>query len=305
MYTGSGERTGIIVVAKVFDQQGCIAYNCRDDSEARCLPGTLEALRAEGVQIVIVTGPWMYPEYAPYHYIEDIYEFITKVYALNREGTMFSLADSSTPICVGHVADFSNVKPVNLFIEKSTLDTLSYCSELGQSLKQISLSKTPFDLILKDINKYRARYTDCVAQDNLVGARFKSDDSIRLKYLKTLKTGGGFKQCFNDVLGFRLRFDTYPTDFPEYFRVVDLRNGKRVDDGYRAIHLYYQRDNRAYPIEIQLWCGEDYQFNTWSHQYVYKYINPSVGQQLYSEYAAHLIRTQEEFLTRLKELDQK
>ena len=25
---------------------------------------------------------------------------------------------------------------------------------------------------------------------------------------------------------------------------------KVIDDGYRAIHLYYQRDNKAYPIEI-------------------------------------------------------
>lgn len=39
---------------------------------------------------------------------------------------------------------------------------------------------------------------------------------------------------------------------------MDLRNGKMIDDGYRAIHLYYQRDNLAYPIEIQLWCEDDY-----------------------------------------------
>ena len=76
------------------------------------------------------------------------------------------------------------------------------------------------------------------------------------KYEKTLTNHGGFKQCFNDVLGFRLRFDEYPNDFPDYFRVVDLRNGKQVDDGYRAIHLYYQRDSLAYPIEVQLWCGK-------------------------------------------------
>jgi len=49
------------------------------------------------------------------------------------------------------------------------------------------------------------------------------------KYEKTLANHGGFKQCFNDVLGFRLRFDKYPNDFPDYFRVVDLRNGKQVD----------------------------------------------------------------------------
>lgn len=46
--------------------------------------------------------------------------------------------------------------------------------------------------------------------------------------------------------------DFHPVSFPDYFRVVDLRNGKQVDDGYRAIHLYYQRDSLAYPIEVQL-----------------------------------------------------
>ena len=103
------------------------------------------------------------------------------------------------------------------------------------------------------------------------------------KYEKTLTNHGGFKQCFNDVLGFRLRFDEYSNDFPDYFRVVDLRNGKQVDDGYRAIHLYYQRDSLAYPIEVQLWCGKDYHFNLWSHQYVYKYKSPEIGKNLYQD----------------------
>ena len=141
---------------------------------------------------------------------------------------------------------------MDLFIPKETLDLLSYRSTLGQSLKQISLSATPINLILDDIAKYRAGYIDTLVQENLIGSRFKSDDSIMRKYEKMLANHGGFKQCFNDVLGFRLRFDKYPNDFPDYFRVVDLRNGKQVDDGYRAIHLYYQRDSLAYPIEVQL-----------------------------------------------------
>ena len=44
----------IYVVAKIFDQQGCLAYLCKTPNEARCLPGTLEALRADGVQIVVL-----------------------------------------------------------------------------------------------------------------------------------------------------------------------------------------------------------------------------------------------------------
>ena len=129
------------------------------------------------------------------------------------------------------------------FISKEILDGLSYTSTLGQSLKQISLSQTPLEKIIQDIGKYRANYVDILIQENLIGSRFKSDDSIYRKYEKTLRNHGGFKQCCNDVLGFRLRMDEYPLSFPEYFRVVDLRKGKKVDDGYRAIHLYYQRDN--------------------------------------------------------------
>ena len=45
----------IYIVAKIFDQQGCIAYRCKTLNEARCVPGTLEALRADGVQIVFWT----------------------------------------------------------------------------------------------------------------------------------------------------------------------------------------------------------------------------------------------------------
>ena len=147
---------------------------------------------------------------------------------------------------------------MGLFISKETLDALSYRSTLGRSLRQISLRATPPEIILEDIAKYRASYIDALVQENLTGSRFKSNDSILRKYEKTLRNNGGFKQCFNDVLGFRLRFEEYPVEFPDYFRVVDLRNGKRVDDGYRAIHLYYQRDNLSYPLEVQLWCGDDY-----------------------------------------------
>lgn len=74
----------IYVIAKVFDQQGCIAYLCKTLNEARCLPGTLEALRAKDVQIVILDYPEIYAEYAPYTYIEDLKTFIDQVTQLNR-----------------------------------------------------------------------------------------------------------------------------------------------------------------------------------------------------------------------------
>lgn len=78
-----GDKT-IYVVAKIFNRQGCIAYRCKSAREARCLPGTLESIRAEGVQIVILDSPEIYSEYAPYRYIDDMKEFIDEVCTLNR-----------------------------------------------------------------------------------------------------------------------------------------------------------------------------------------------------------------------------
>ncbi len=186
---------------------------------------------------------------------------------------------------------------MDLFLSKDVLDEISYTSKFTQSLKTISLRKTPFNDILDDIEVYRNKFAlKLVTQENIIGSRFKSEDSIIRKYEKTLRTGGGFKQCFNDILGFRLHFNEYPDLFPDYFRVVDLRNGKQIDDGYRAIHLYYQRDNHSYPIEVQLWCGKDYQFNIWSHKWIYKYLEPDIGKKLYNYYKCGELKSEEEFV---------
>lgn len=74
----------IYIVAKIFDKQGCLAYQCKTVNEARCLPGTLEALRADGVQIVILDSPEIYSEYAPYSYVEELKKFIDMVSQMNR-----------------------------------------------------------------------------------------------------------------------------------------------------------------------------------------------------------------------------
>lgn len=74
----------IYIVAKIFDKQGCLAYKCKTVNEARCLPGTLEALRADGVQIVILDNPDIYSEYEPYDYVDDMKKFIDIVSQMNR-----------------------------------------------------------------------------------------------------------------------------------------------------------------------------------------------------------------------------
>ena len=74
----------IYIVAKIFDQQGCLAYLCKTPNEARWLSGMPEAKRAEGAHIILLDSPEIYSEYAPYTYIEDMKEFIDKVAQMNR-----------------------------------------------------------------------------------------------------------------------------------------------------------------------------------------------------------------------------
>jgi len=77
-------KKDIYVIAKIFEKQGCLAYRCKTANEARCLPGTLEALRENGVQIVILDTPNIYAEYEPYNYIESMKDFIDQVSMLNK-----------------------------------------------------------------------------------------------------------------------------------------------------------------------------------------------------------------------------
>ena len=46
----------------------------------------------------------------------------------------------------------------NGLIAQDVLDALSYRSTLAQSLKQISLRRTPLEIILQDIAQYRESY---------------------------------------------------------------------------------------------------------------------------------------------------
>ena len=74
----------IYIIAKIFDEQGCYAYQCQDPEELMYVPGTLELLRNDGVQIVILDNPEIYSEYAPYNYIPKLKDFVEKVINLNK-----------------------------------------------------------------------------------------------------------------------------------------------------------------------------------------------------------------------------
>ena len=232
---------------------------------------------------------FVYPLLIGYHPL--VKKFLLETNREKKEIIFSKIFYEASSLASDVTLDNRDLKHVNFLLK--TLD------------KNGSLNKNDImALMVTDISNYKMGYLTREQLD-MQYQYARANEFNERKYEKTLKTGGGFKQCFNDILGFRLKFEEYPREYPDYFRVVDLRNGKKIDDGYRAIHLYYQRDNMAYPIEIQLWCGKDYLFNIWSHQYIYKYKNPEIGYQLYRKYVDGKIKNKEEFLKNLKEMEGK
>lgn len=78
--------------------------------------------------------------------------------------------------------------------------------------------------------------------------------------------------------------------------IADMSSGKTVDDGYRGVHVYYQKSGKHYPIEIQFNTLFDRQLNNWLHDYLYKKSYPiETGCIMREKYESGLIRTEHEF----------
>ena len=135
-------------------------------------------------------------------------------------------------------------------------------------------------------------------EDIALDYRVKSMDSIELKYHRYYPNRQ-VRQVFNDLLGFRAFCDSYDqllTSCSAVFRIVNMSAGKASDDGYRGVHLYYQKDNYHYPIEVQFNTFYDRQLNNWLHAFLYKKDYPDeVGQKMRKEYEDGRIRCVEDF----------
>lgn len=185
------------------------------------------------------------------------------------------------------------------------LSRWSYESRLGKSLKH-TVRKFDTDLLMGDVKNALDHFreiqpdiTHRLEQFPLAAdSRVKSRHSVKKK-IERYPSGKEVRSVFNDLLGLRM-ISPYEDvlrviqDDP-HFRQVDMRRGKKNDDGYRGLHVYYTKSNRHYPIEIQVWSPHDAQLNTWLHQYVYKYEDQTVGKALKVMYDRGMITTQEEF----------
>lgn len=130
-------------------------------------------------------------------------------------------------------------------------------------------------------------------------------DSILLKYNRYYPDHQT-RKVFNDVLGFRAFCDNYDevrAFESELFRVADMSMGKANDDGYRGVHVYYQKSGRHYPIEIQFNTLFDRQLNNWLHEHLYKRGLPNlVGKTMRNKYESGSIRDESEFMEVLKDV---
>ncbi|HBG7379650.1 hypothetical protein NMF83_05670 [Clostridioides difficile] len=168
-------------------------------------------------------------------------------------------------------------------ITPNILDELSYESKLGKSLKN-TLRKFNKDDIFKEIRNI-SRYLNSRKIDFKfpVSYRIKSYHSCLIKYDKYYPNME-LNKCFNDLLGIRIIVDSYYELFEQdlsSFRLADMRTGKANDDGYRGVHLYYQKSNFHYPIELQINTKVDRQINDLLHMYIYKHTkNNLIGKEV-------------------------
>jgi Region found in RelA / SpoT proteins. len=178
------------------------------------------------------------------------------------------------------------------------LERLSFRSTLGKSLKQ-NLHYFDYDELMEELCSAAYWLQERPElEDIALDYRVKSKDSIELKYHRYYPNRQ-VRQVFNDLLGFRAFCDSYDQllgSCSEVFRIVDMSKGKSNDDGYRGVHLYYQKDNFHYPIEVQFNTLYDRQLNNWLHTFLYKKGYPDeVGQKMRKEYEGGRIRNVEDF----------
>lgn len=179
------------------------------------------------------------------------------------------------------------------------LDMLSFESHLGIPLKR-NLHYFDKDLLIAEI----MTMTEWLDEQEILSEialdyRIKSMDSILLKYDRYYPDHQTHK-VFNDILGFRAFCDSYDQileDESSQFRIADMSNGKAGDDGYRGVHVYYQKSGKHYPIEIQFNTLFDRQLNNWLHDYLYKKNYPiETGKIMREKYESGLIRNEQEFM---------
>ena len=154
------------------------------------------------------------------------------------------------------------------------LRQLSYHSQLKLSLKR-NLHCFDNNELLLDVNSARNWYMKNIRllESFELDFRIKSMQSVMRKYSKFFPYTP-VEKTFNDLVGFRVICKDYRSILRsqknELIKTVDMSKGKKNDDGYRGIHIYYQLNHHCYPIEVQFNTIDDFFFNRLLHIFIYK-----------------------------------
>lgn len=109
-----------------------------------------------------------------------------------------------------------------------------------------------------------------------IAVRVKAQNSIEFKInnYKTKNHEFGkipINKCFNDLFGIRIFLET-PLIFEEisdFIREVYQDKYKCIDSSkydYKAVHIYFKKDNNSFPWELQIWNKCDAGNNFASHK---------------------------------------
>lgn len=115
-----------------------------------------------------------------------------------------------------------------------------------------------------------------------ISYRLKTEHSMIKKWNKNLGKAKQLREVCNDVIGIRFIVDSTADDIRtailnakekvDYtIDIIDMYDKtKAVDDGYRAIHLYFRDQPSCFPIEIQFWTFRDAILHFYTHEAIYK-----------------------------------
>lgn len=115
----------------------------------------------------------------------------------------------------------------------------------------------------------------CGTEPNKVSARIKTKNSIayKIKNYRTEVHGYGkipINKCLNDLFGVRIILASAVT-FEQIDSFIKRAYGdkyKYIDSSkldYKAVHLYFKKDNFSFPWELQIWSECNKEANIRSH----------------------------------------
>jgi putative GTP pyrophosphokinase len=203
------------------------------------------------------------------------------------------------------VTDMEELSKREVLVEQElpgieVLKSISVNTKYTKSISKVDIGETSLFEIRKMIADCEETVRSSKFDLSKWDLRVKSEGSALLKIKKYLGTGASLRIALNDLIGIRVLRRTYEESYPDYFKVVDLREGKKNDDGYRAVHLYYQLDSRHLPIEVQVWAGRDIEFNQISHEVAYKNVSNGALRILREEFDRGNIKSRQDFVNAMQ-----